>query len=133
MKLVCIKCKKEREMTDEEIIEVGEFVTKKNMKAMSILKYMNLSDGENCDKKEHRYGFSPEFLTQITEKIQKKKDTENKLNKNKDIIKQIEDKIEELKNQLTELSKENEPLSKDSQDIELEILKTTKIDWTKWL
>ncbi len=133
MKLVCIKCKKERELTEEEIKESAEFINKKNMKAMTILKYWNLADGEICDGREHRYGFDKEFLNKITEKVQKTKETTSMINKNNTEVSDIEKRINELNNRMAELSNENDSLIDQSKNMETEIFNTTGLFSERWL
>ena len=132
MKLVCIKCKKERELTEDEIKEIGAFISNKNLKAASILKYFNVADGETCDGKEHRYGWSDDFRNEISEKAIKLKETENKLNRNKNEMTEIENIINEMKNQLEELDKENKSLVSESEEKATEILKQTGVEWKRW-
>ncbi len=132
IKLICIKCKKERELTDDEIEEVGDFITNKNMKATSILKYFNLVDGETCGDREHKYGWDSQFLNQITEKTSQIKELDNKIKQNMSNIRENIKKIDELKIQNNILENEYKEMDNKYISSDKEIQKETGIKWDKW-
>lgn len=71
MKMVCILCKQERELSVEEIKEYGEWIENKNLQAVDYLNRIGLEDGYTCRFeldtetgtriKKHKYEFEEEW------------------------------------------------------------------------
>lgn len=132
MKLKCLKCDKERELNPDEIKEVGDFITNKNIKVISVLKYFNMIDGETCGDDEHVYDWDAKFLTYITDKVNNLHNLENTINKNLEDKTSLAKQIDELQEQLTNINNEYTKLQNEWDEKEPEIYNETYIKWDKW-
>lgn len=100
MKVFCIKCEKIKELSREELEEVGEFVLKRKLRAVHFLKHLSMDRRELCnDGREHEWEFEQEFDKEVhqisahcneTEKIMV--DKTNEFSECSRIIKEYEDK-----------------------------------------
>jgi hypothetical protein len=64
MKIKCLKCEKVKELTPEELQEVGEFVEKRKLRAVGFLKVlsMDLREENLCTNgKNHEFEFEKSF------------------------------------------------------------------------
>lgn len=76
----CMKCEKVKELTGEEMREVGEFVVRKKLRAVHFLKFlsMDLREDNLCTNgKNHEYEFDPRFDKEIHELAKVIKDTKD--------------------------------------------------------
>lgn len=105
MKLYCMICKHERELSQDEIMEIGEWVAKKNLQTVDYLERIGLEDGYTCGKgdvkKKHDYEFSEDWDKEIHQLANGIKISEEE----RDIL---DRKIEELDNKIKELTLEKE-------------------------
>ncbi len=100
MKLRCMKCEKVKELSSEELQEVGEFVLGRKLKAVHFLKHLSMDMRNPCnDGREHEWEFEESFDKEVhqvsghcneTEKI--KVDKTNEISECSRIIKEYEDK-----------------------------------------
>lgn len=62
----CMKCDKIKELTKEELEEVGKFVEIRKLRAVGFLKNLSMDLRDPCkDEKEHQYEFTPEFDKEV--------------------------------------------------------------------
>lgn len=102
MKLKCIKCEKIKELSSEELKEVGEFVLGRKLRAVGFLKFLSLDMRELCeDGKNHEWEFESEFdkevhqlSTHLVETRKIKEDIMNKIDEYEESIKEYQEKIE---------------------------------------
>lgn len=100
MKLKCEKCDKIKELNQEELKEVGEFVIIRKLKAVHFLKHLSMDMRELCnDGREHQWEFEESFDREVhqvsahhSEAEKVKVDKTNEVSECGRIIKEYEDK-----------------------------------------
>ncbi len=111
MILRCMVCKKERELSTEEIKEYGEWIVKKELQPVDYLNRLSLDDGYTCkDTKKHKYEFQEEWDKEVhivakdisnnrkerTETLQRDTELEEKLREMVNESKELKNKMNEL-------------------------------------
>lgn len=143
--LKCKLCKTKRVLSEEEIKESINIISKRNLKYESILSIWNIYDGETCPEGgTHEYEWDTSYFEKILNDAAKIKDKSTEIIRNVNENKEINIKIEKLKEETDK--KINEMISKIDQNkeknITLEreistsediILKTTGRNYKEWL
>lgn len=66
MKLKCMKCELIKELSKEELEEVGTFVLNRKLRAVGFLKFLSLDMRDLCkDQREHQWEFEPTFDKEV--------------------------------------------------------------------
>ncbi len=144
MKLLCTRCKKERTFTDSEIIDIGVFISDKNLLVDSIPRYVSLLDGYTCSHmgcntvhaesgQPHDYTFDEDFIKEIAEETDKLKDLKENINITNDDINKIMHEANDLVKRAEEFKIQLDALQSDYNVKAYQIAKSTGMPWSKWL
>ncbi len=99
MKLKCIKCEAVKELTGEELKEVGEFVEKRKLKAVGFLKVLSLDLREEnlcTNGKSHVYEYDSDFDKEIHKLAADIKTAKNNLKASESEVVECERVINEM-------------------------------------
>ncbi|MDD3474270.1 MAG: hypothetical protein PHP08_00020 [Candidatus Dojkabacteria bacterium] len=143
--LQCKICKVNRELTEEEIKEATEIISKRNLDSNTILKIWSVFDGKTCsDGGNHEYKWNSDFFNKMTDDSLKIKDSEIEIaqntNENKDLEKKIErlkidteNKINEMSDKIDKNKQRNIEIEQSNKDLSENILKISGRIWKEWL
>lgn len=66
MKMKCLKCNDIKDLSVDELKEVGEFIESRKLRGVAFLKYVSMDLRNPCkDGKEHQYEFEEEFDKEV--------------------------------------------------------------------
>lgn len=118
MKMHCMICKQEREISEGEIGEIGLWIENKKLQSVDYLSRLGLEDGYTCkDGKKHKYEFSEDWDKEVHIVAKGIFDDGKERAENIQKDKELEEKIREMIEQSKELKIKRDQLDKNSGEL----------------
>lgn len=125
MRIKCLKCKTDEELSKENLEEIVGLVEKHGLEAIDYIRLLTVIRGKCTDGKSHTYTFHESFTDEVNNVVKRNKDNESERQNLKKSVDEADKNIIELTNKLEETRKNRENMLEQlvsKNDVEMELL-----------